>query len=915
MADAPSGRLTLLFTDIEGSTKLLQRSGELYAELLADHRNLLRAAFDSHDGYEVDTEGDAFFVVFRSAGNAAAAAAAAQRALAEHSWPDGNEVRVRMGLHTGEPRLVDRAYVGLDVHRAARVMGAGHGGQVLLSKSAKNQLGADVPLLDLGEHRLKDMLQPEHLFQLVIEGLPSEFPALKTLGNRPTNLPAQPNPIVGREKELREISQILGSDDVRLLTLTGPGGAGKTRLALQTGAELLDGFRSGVFFVSLAPIADEDLLVSTIAQALAIREIAGEDLATTLTAYLSDKQMLLVLDNFEQIVGAAPVIARLLEAVPELRSLVTSRERLHLSAEHVYQVPPLMLPDATQEDLGTLLETDAIALFVARAEAVTPDFVLTEENAASVVAICRRLEGLPLALELAAARIAVLSASALLGRLSVRLAMLTGGPRDTDERHQTLRNTIEWSYDLLEAPEQQLFWRLAVFVDGCRLDATEAVCNSDPGDVTALDGLQSLVDKSLLRNRPDFDGEPRFWMLETIREYASDRLTKNGEAEVIARRHAEHFLDLAERAEADLWGQQTDVWLPRLDAEEANFRAALGWAVAQDEAEVAVRLAGSLFPFWEIRARQSEARDWLSRALALDGAVPPSFRAKALVAAGRATAWQGDLEAAIALLEEAAALSQQLGDLEGVGRCLGFIGHGLLFTGKSERAAAVLDEAVELAQNAAEPHSLARAIYNSAFAAIEQRDFDRACELFEESAQIGRAEGTKLHEAMCLVHLGYTLALAGSYERAAALLDEGVALFSELGETTWTQVAFRYQGLLALLDGRIDEAEPLLRTSLIKGREQAPQWEVAHWIEELAAVAEARGQTLRAARLWGATDALFEKLGLAILEENLQVRERFRDDLQESPDSNSRAKAWAQGHAMTLKQAVAYALSGEAVAA
>jgi predicted ATPase len=625
--------------------------------------------------------------------------------------------------------------------------------------------------------------------------------------------------------------------------------------------------------------------------------------------------MLLVLDNFEQIVGAAPVIARLLEAVPELRSLVTSRERLHLSAEHVYQVPPLMLPDATQEDLGTLLETDAIALFVARAEAVTPDFVLTEENAASVVAICRRLEGLPLALELAAARIAVLSASALLGRLSVRLAMLTGGPRDTDERHQTLRNTIEWSYDLLEAPEQQLFWRLAVFVDGCRLDATEAVCNSDPGDVTALDGLQSLVDKSLLRNRPDFDGEPRFWMLETIREYASDRLTKNGEAEVIARRHAEHFLDLAERAEADLWGQQTDVWLPRLDAEEANFRAALGWAVAQDEAEVAVRLAGSLFPFWEIRARQSEARDWLSRALALDGAVPPSFRAKALVAAGRATAWQGDLEAAIALLEEAAALSQQLGDLEGVGRCLGFIGHGLLFTGKSERAAAVLDEAVELAQNAAEPHSLARAIYNSAFAAIEQRDFDRACELFEESAQIGRAEGTKLHEAMCLVHLGYTLALAGSYERAAALLDEGVALFSELGETTWTQVAFRYQGLLALLDGRIDEAEPLLRTSLIKGREQAPQWEVAHWIEELAAVAEARGQTLRAARLWGATDALFEKLGLAILEENLQVRERFRDDLQESPDSNSRAKAWAQGHAMTLKQAVAYALSGEAVAA
>jgi len=730
-------------------------------------------------------------------------------------------------------------------------------------------------LLDLGEHRLKDLLQPEHLFQLVIEGLPSEFPALKTLGNRPTNLPAQPNPIVGRARELHEISQLLGSDNVRMLTLTGPGGTGKTRLALQTGAELLDGFRSGVFFVSLAPIADEDLLVSTIAQALAIREIAGEDLATTLSAYLSDKQMLRVLDNFEQIVGAAPVAAKLLEAAPQLRILVTSRERLRLSAEHVYEVPPLMLPDATHDDLGALLETDAIALFVARAEAVKPDYVLTQENAASVVAICWRLEGLPLALELAAARIAVLSPSALLSRLSGRLALLTGGARDTDERHHTLKNTIEWSYDLLEAPEQQLFWRLAVFVDGCRLDASEAVCNSEPSDVTALDLLQSLVSKSLLRNRPDPDGEPRFWMLETIREYAGERLARSGETEMIAPRHAEHFLELAERAEHDLWAQQIDVWLPRLDSEEANFRGALGWAIAQAEAEVAVRLAGSLFPFWEIRARQGEALAWLSRALALDGAVPPRFRAKALVAAGRATAWQGDLRAAIAMLEEAAELSQQLGDLEGVGRCLGFIGHGLLFTGSAERAAAVLDEAVDLARNTGEPHSLARAIYNSAFAAVEQRDFDRACELFEESALIGRSEGTKLHEAMCLVHLGYTLALAGDYERAAVLLDKGVALFTELGETTWTQVAFRYQGLLALLDGRIDEAEPLLRTSLMKGREQAPQWEVAHWIEELAAVAAAKGETLRAAKLWGATDALFEKLGLAILEENRQVRERF----------------------------------------
>jgi tetratricopeptide (TPR) repeat protein len=402
-------------------------------------------------------------------------------------------------------------------------------------------------------------------------------------------------------------------------------------------------------------------------------------------------------------------------------------------------------------------------------------------------------------------------------------------------------------------------------------------------------------------------------MLETIREYAAERLAESGEAEMTARRHAEHFLELVDQAEPDLWAQQTDVWLPRLDPEAGNFRAALGWAIAREEVELAVRLAGSLYPFWEIRARQGEARTWLSQALALDGAVPPSCRGKALIAAGRATAWHGEMGAAIALLQEAAELCRQLGDLEGVGRCLGFIGHGLLFTGNAERAAAVLDEAVDLARNTGEPHSVARAIYNSAFAAIEQRDFDRACELFEKSAQMGRSEGTKLHEAMCLVHLGYTFALAGDYERAAVLLDEGVALFTELGETTWTQLAFRYQGLLALLDGRIDEAEPLLRTSLMKGREQAPQWEVAYWLEELAAVAAAKGETLRAAKLWGATDALFEKLGLAILEENRQVRERFREDEQESPDSDSRAEAWAQGHVMPLEQAVAYAFTGEAV--
>ncbi|HEY6069028.1 MAG TPA: adenylate/guanylate cyclase domain-containing protein, partial [Gaiellaceae bacterium] len=489
MAEAPSGTVTLLFTDIEGSTKLLHRSGELYAELLADHRSIMRASFDSHDGYEVDIEGDAFFVVFQSANAAIAAATEAQRALANHRWPDGHELRVRMGVHSGEPRLVDGGYVGLDVHRAARVMAAGHGGQVVLSNSARSALGDEWPVIDLGEHRLKDLLQPEHLFQLVIDELPSEFPALKTLGNRPTNLPTQPNPLIGRDSEVRAILELLRADGVRLLTLTGSGGTGKTRLALQVSAELLDELRSGVFFVSLAPIVDEDLLIPAVAQALAVREVAGEDLGETVRAYLNDKEMLLVLDNFEHIIGAASRVAELLSAVPELRTLVTSRERLHIAAEHVYEVQPLMLPESADQDPTALLESDAIALFTARAQAASQSFDLTDENAPDVVAICSRLDGLPLALELAAARVAVLSPQALLSRLGERLPLLTGGPRDAGQRHQTLRNTLEWSHDLLAEPEQTLFCRLAVFVDGCRLDAAESVCRPTTGDVAVLDAL------------------------------------------------------------------------------------------------------------------------------------------------------------------------------------------------------------------------------------------------------------------------------------------------------------------------------------------------------------------------------------------------------------------------------------------
>jgi predicted ATPase/class 3 adenylate cyclase len=906
MVEPPKGAITLLFSDIEGSTQLLQRTGDLYPDLLADHRRILRTAFASHDGYEVDSEGDAFFVVFPSANDAIAAASDGQRALAEHSWRDGHDVRVRMGVHSGEPRLVDGKYVGLDVHRAARVMASGHGGQVILSHAARAGLDKEWPVVDLGEHRLKDLLQPERLYQLVIDGLPSDFPALKTLGNRPTNLPTQPNELVGREAEVGAITNLLRNAGPRLVTLTGPGGTGKTRLALQVGAELLEEFRSGVFFVSLAPVADEDQVIPAIAETLAVREAAGEDLADTLRTYLSEKAMLLVLDNLEHVIGAAPRITELLEAA-DLRMLVTSRERLHLAAEHVYEVPPLVLPGSDQRNLATLLENDAVALFTARAQAADPSFRLTADNAADVVAICRALDGLPLALELAAARIPVLSPQALLTRLDKRLSLLTGGARDADKRQRTLRGALEWSHDLLDPSEQTLFARLAVFVDGCRLDAAENVCRPSNG-VAGLDTLQSLVDKSLVRQRADPDGERRFWMLETIREYAGERLAEREEDGLLAQRHADYFLELAEQAEPALWAGRTEEWLPRLEVEQPNFRAALEHWFGADDAELALRLAGALYPFWEIRGQHSEAHTWLMRTLALDGDVSLAYRIKGLIGAGRASGWGFEWRAMAECLEEAVELSRQVGDVEGIGRCLGFIGHLRLFTGDREGAAAVLGEALDLARKSGDRHSVARALHNAAAAAVEERDFARAREMYEEAIAIARAEGLGVALSSSATQLGWLAILEHDYERAARQLHDAVRQLEEVGEKLWAPIAQRYVALLKLLQGEIGDAEVILRQSLTGGREQAPAWQLVYWVEGFAAVATAKGESARAARLWGATDGLWQRFGLAVSEESRQVRERFRPEI--IPDS-PQYEAWAQARAMTLDEALAYALSEE----
>ncbi|MDQ5851887.1 MAG: adenylate/guanylate cyclase domain-containing protein, partial [Chloroflexota bacterium] len=679
MAALPTGTITFLFTDIEGSSSRWEQHREAMRTALARHDAILRQTIEGHGGVVFKTVGDAFCAAFATAPDALEAALAAQRALYAEDWGAVGPLRVRMALHTGTADQRENDYFGPALNRVARLVDAGHGGQILLSLATQalvqDQLPPGMELRDLGIHRLKDLSQPEHIFQAVIPDLPADFAPLHTLDNRPNNLPAQPTPFIGREREVAAVRQRLLHPDIRLITLTGPGGIGKTRLGLRVAAQVLNDFPDGVYFVALAPISDPMLVSVTVAQTLGVKETSGESLLDSLKAYLREKQLLLLLDNFEQVVVAAPLITELLAAAPGLKVLVTSRASLHLQGEREFPVPPLALPDPKHlPTLDTLSQYEAVELFIQRAQAVNPDFQVTNTTAPAVAEICVRLDGLPLAIELAAARSKLLSPQALLQRLQHRLQVLTGGARDLPARQQTLRSTIDWSFSLLEAGEQTLFARLGVFVGGFSVEAAETVCHEsgigdqwsgvrgqESGDegrsaspsqiptpdsrlpIPVLDGLQSLLDKSLLHQVPGASGEPRFRMLEIIREYALERLAARGEVEATERTHATYYLTLAEAAAPELQGSRQGAWLEQLEMEHDNLRAALRWSLNRGEVEVGLRLGAALWRLWHMRGYVSEGREWLEKLLPLSehSRVSPSVRAQALNAAGVLAQQQG----------------------------------------------------------------------------------------------------------------------------------------------------------------------------------------------------------------------------------------------------------------------------------
>src|SRR5215213_4841245 len=694
MPDLPSGTVTFLFTDIEAGTALWERDREAMAAAVERHHAIVRTAIETHHGVLFKFVGDGVQAAFPTAPDAVAAALDAQRSLATEPWSavDG-ALAVRMAVHTTAAAPHDGDYLAPGLNRLARLISAAYGSQILLTVATQNLARDALPLhaslRDLGEHPLRDLYRPERVFQLLHPDLPADFPPIRSLATRPNNLPVQLTPFLGREEQVARVVDFLSREDVRLLTITGPGGVGKTRVALQAAADLLEHFPDGVWFVDLSVLHDPDLVPSAIAAVLGVREEGGL-LTERLAGVLARKRLLLVLDNFERALEAASIVTNLLARAPGVKALVTSRAPLHSYGEQEYSLAPFLLPDPAQAHLPPLervLQVDAVRLFVERAQAVKPDFTVTTANAPAIVEICRRLDGLPLAIELAAALVRLLSPQALLLRLEKRLPLLTRGARDVPERQQTMRDAIDWSYDLLTRDEQTLLHRLAVFSGGCTLDAAEAV--SDPQSTfDVFDGIASLVDKSLLRQE-ETEGEPRFRMLETVREFALERLEESGKGEESRRQFAAWCLALAEASQpALIGGSMQPRWVARLDNELPNIRAAVNWLLERGEGPTALRLLTAAEDYWSRRRPNNvELCRWLTAALAAAPRAPATDRTVAHYLLALVNSILGNEDVAAMHVDRLSSAAQETGEPDALGLAQYGVGMVWEFRGDGERAA------------------------------------------------------------------------------------------------------------------------------------------------------------------------------------------------------------------------------------
>jgi len=929
MKNFPTGTVAFLFTDIEGSTKLAQQYPDAMPALLARHHEILNRAIESHNGFVFQIVGDAFCAAFHFASDALNAAMNAQRYLHNETWRPA-PIKVRMGINSGVAQLNDnKQYSGYStLALTQRIMSAGHGGQILLSQSMfdliKDRLPEKAELRDMGERRLKDILRPEHLYQLTVPDLQSEFAPLNTLESINHNLPAQLTSFIGREKEIDEIKKLVATN--RMVTLTGSGGAGKTRLSLQVGAECLNEFSNGVWLAELAPVTDPALVPQTLLSIFNLHEDSHRTALEVLIDQLRAKTLLLILDNCEHLIEACAQISEdLLHACAKLKILASSREALGIAGEAAYRVPSLNTPDPEHlPSLDQLEKVDSIRLFIERAATAKPDFILTKGNASFVAQICFRLDGIPLALELAASRAKVLSPEQIAARLDDRFRLLTGGSRTALPRQQTLRALIDWSYSLLTEQEKTLFRRLACFVGGWTLEAAESVCadvEQDgilPHDI--LDLLTRLVDKSLVATE-EVMGETRYHRLETIRQYSREKFFETNEVESIRNWHLGFFVRFAEQVDENLKGRDQVLWHKRMSEEQDNLRAALEWGLSRNP-DSALRIAGAANLFWTAGGYSAEGFRWTQKALEQVEKIPVPkditaeqrlvARARALRGLTRLYLSLGDNANAKRVAEESVALYRQSSDRRGLAFALVVLAYPLEFLGERFQAEAVLHESYAIARAEGDVYVTCRSLNRLARVIMDlHHDLDLSQRYTEESLRLAREAGLRSQEAEASEVFGLIAIHKNDYDEARSHFKESLSAYQEIGATFNVVLEKSNLAHLERKFGNYADALEYYRETIVAFRDIGQTGAVLHQLECFGFIALAQDQNERALQLFAASSALREQAGRPMTpDEQIYFDEQLRG-LREKMDSIKFDSVWSKGHAMMMEQAIELALSGD----
>lgn len=928
-SNLPTGTVTFLFTDIEGSTRLWQEHPKAMPIALERHHALLQKSIDVNGGYVFQITGDAFCAAFATAADGLIAAIGAQRALRDEPWGETGLVRVRMALHTGPAEVKAGDYTsgeyasGLSLSHTARLLSAGHGGQILMSLAAaelvQDYLPEDVTLRDMGAPRLRDLIRAGTIYQAMVPDLPSEFPPLKTIDVSPNNLPLQLTSFIGREQEIVQVKELLSQ--TRLLTLIGAGGSGKTRLSLQVAATILESYPDGVWHVELAPLSDPTLILQIISTVLGVREQAGQPSLKAVTDYVRDKDILLLLDNCEHLIETcAQVVDSLLHACPNISLMATSREQLGTGGEHIFYIPSLELPSLVPtSSVEEIAKSEAVQLLYDRAIAIQPSFKLSKKNSYAVAQICHQLDGIPLAIELAAARFRMLSPEQIVFRLDDRFKLLTTGNRTAVPRHQTLAALIDWSHDLLAKVERALFRRLSVFSGGWTLEAAEAICsveiNLEP-KIQAKDVLEllaGLASKSLVIV-DDQDGETRYRMLKTIRAYALTRLREAKEEEPVRSEHLKYFLTLAEKVEPELLGDEHARWDRKFELEQDNLRDALAWAHAEDssslDAETGALLAGTMFMYWYMHGYLNEGRRWLD--LALDRFQGRTkARAKALSGSGTLAWQQGDYSEARSCFEESIHLWSSLEEKEGLAEAQHFSGHLEFDQRNYDQAKLLFEESLKYYQKIGDMQRSLTLISDMGLVAYHLGDYDSARESFEEALLRSRERGNQDAVADVLNRLGDLARIDGDYDKARTYYEGSLELFRTMNAKLGIASGLHKLGQVARYQNDVERARRLFIESLILQREAGNKQGIVECLTGIAGLKIADGELEQATKLFGAAEALLDALGAPLAPADLMARERDLEVLKDQLDSQTLRTVWKKGYTMTQERAIANAIGDQ----